>query len=42
MNEYSRDIDPRYVPTKFDHDGRKIAPGRAVTDLAGQNNQLSR
>ena len=42
MNELSRDLDPRYVPTKFDRDRIRIAPGRALTGLAGQNNQLAR
>ena len=32
MNEL-RDLDPRYVPFKFDCDRRRIAPGRAVTGL---------
>ena len=39
MNQ--RDLDPRYVPINFDRDRRRIAPGRAVTGLAGQKiNQL--
>ena len=38
INELGRDRDPRYVSTKFDRDQRRIAPGRAVTGLAGQNN----
>ena len=38
MNELIGDLDPGYVPIKFDHDRRRIAPGRGVTDLAGQNN----
>ena len=41
INELGGDLDPRYVPTKFDHDRRRIALGRAVTDLAGQNDQLA-
>ena len=36
-NELGQDLDPRYVSTKLDHDQRRIAPGRAVTGLAGQN-----
>ena len=42
MNELVRDLAPRYVPTKFDRNWRRIAPGRALTGLAGQNNQLAR
>ena len=42
MNEPVQDLDPRYVPIKFDRDRRRIAPGRAVMDLTGQNNQLAR
>ena len=42
MNELVRDLDPRYVPVKFDHDRRRIAPERAVTGLAGQNDLLAR
>ena len=38
MNKLSRDPAPQYVPTKFDRNQRRIAPGRAVTGLAGQNN----
>ena len=38
MNELVQDLDPRYVPVKFDQDRRRIAPGRAVMGLAGQNN----
>ena len=36
---HSLDLVPRYVyvPAKFGYDGRKIAPGRAVTCLSGQN-----
>ena len=30
-------LDPWYVPTKFDHDQRRTAAGRALTGLAGQN-----
>ena len=37
MKELVQDLYPRYVPTKFDRDLR-IAPGRAVMGLAGQNN----
>ena len=37
INELGGDLDLRYVPTKFDHGRRRIALGRAVTDLAGQN-----
>ena len=39
MNEAVRDLDPRYVPIKFDHDQRRITPRRVVTGLAGQNNK---
>ena len=42
MNELVRDLAPRHVPTKFDRDRRRIAPGRALTGLAGQNNHLAR
>ena len=38
MNELVRDLAPRYAPAKFDRNQRRIAPGRAFTDLAGQNN----
>ena len=38
MNELVQDLVPRYVPTKFDRNRRRIAPGRALTGLAGQNN----
>ena len=38
MNELVQDFDPRYDPIKFDRDRRRIAPGRSVTGLAGQNN----
>ena len=38
MNELSWDLDSRYVPTKFERDWRRIAPGRALAGLAGQNN----
>ena len=41
MNEPGRDLDPRYFPTKFNRGQRRIAPGRAVTGLAGQNNYLA-
>ena len=37
INELGRDLDPRYVSTKFDRDQRRIALGRAVIGLAGQN-----
>ena len=30
MKELGRDLDPRYVPTKFEHYRRRIAPGRAI------------
>ena len=36
MNELGWDLDSRYVSTKFDRD-RRIAPGRALAGLAGQN-----
>ena len=39
MNELVRDLDPRYVPIKFDHDRRRIAPGRAVTGLCPQTDR---
>ena len=42
MNELVRDLAPRYIPIKFDNSQRRIAPGRALTGLAGQNNQLAR
>ena len=31
MNELVRDPAPRFVPTKFDSDPIRTAPGRAVT-----------
>ena len=31
MNKLVRDPAPRFVPTKFDHDPIRTAPGRAVT-----------
>ena len=36
MNELVWDLAPRYVPTKYDRNQRRIAPGRALTGLAGQ------
>ena len=36
MNQLGQDLDPRYVPTKFHRNRRRIAPGRALTGLAGQ------
>ena len=42
MNNLDQDLDLRYVPTKSDLDQRRIAPGRVVTGLAGQNNELAR
>ena len=36
MNEIGRDLDPRYISTKFDHDQRKNTPGRALTGLCPQ------
>ena len=38
MIELGQDLDPRYVSTKFDRDGRRIAPGRALAGLTDQNN----
>ena len=38
MNKLSRDPAQQYAPTKFDRNQRIIAPRRAVTGLAGQNN----
>ena len=38
MNELGGDRDLRYVPTKSVGDRRRIAPGRALTGLEGQNN----
>ena len=38
MNEIGLDLDPRHIPTKFDRDRSRIAPGIVVTGLAGQNN----
>ena len=38
MNKIGLDLDPRYIPTKFDRDWRRIASGKALTGLAGQNN----
>ena len=40
MNEPGRDLAPWYIPTMFKHDLRRIASGRALTCLAGQNNYL--
>ena len=37
MTELVQDAAPRFVPTKFDHDPVRTAPGRVVTGLAGQN-----
>ena len=37
MNELVWDLVPWYVPTKFDRNQRRIAPDRALTGLAGQN-----
>ena len=42
IKELGGDLDPRYVPAKFDHDRRRIAPRRVVTGLAGQNDYLAR
>ena len=39
MNELVRDLDPRYVPIKFDRDRRRIAPVRAVTGLCPQTDR---
>ena len=33
LNELGRDHVPRYVPTKFEHDLRRITPVKAVTGL---------
>ena len=41
MNKPNPDLAPRYVPTKFNCDESRIAPRRAVTGLAGQNNKNS-
>ena len=38
MNKLFWNPDQMNVPTKFDHDPRRIAPMRVVTGLAGQNN----
>ena len=38
MNEIGLDLDPRYIPTKFDRDRRRIAPWIVLTGLAGKNN----
>ena len=38
MNKIGLDLDPKYIPTKFDRDRRRIAPGIVVTGLAGQHN----
>ena len=38
MNELSWGVAPRYVPTKFDPDQRRIAHERPVMGLAVQNN----
>ena len=42
MKKLVQDLVRKYVPTKFDHNQRRIAPVRALTGLAGQNNQLAR
>ena len=39
MNELGRDLAPRYVPTKFDRNRRRIAPGRALTGLCLQTDR---
>ena len=36
MNELVRDPAPRFVPTMFDRDPLRTAPGRAVKGLADQ------
>ena len=36
MNELGRDISPRYIPTKFHHDLRRITPGRALKNCDRQ------
>ena len=42
MNKLSRDPAPQYVPTMSDRNQRRIAPRRAVTGLADENNYLAR
>ena len=39
MNELVWDLAPRYVPTKFDRNRRRIAPGRALTGLSLQTDR---
>ena len=40
-NELFRDPAPWFVPTKFDHDPRRIAPMRAATGLVCQTYSLA-
>ena len=40
MNELVRDLAPRYVPTKFDRNRRRTAPGKALTGLCLQTDNL--
>ena len=40
MNELVRDLAPRYVPAKFDRNRRRIAHGRALTELCLQTDNL--
>ena len=42
MNKLGRDLAPRYVPTKFDPDRRRIEHERVLMSLAGKNNSLAR
>ena len=42
MNELVWDLAPRYVPTKFYRNRRRIAPGRALTGLCLQTDILEK
>ena len=39
MNEIGWDLRPRYIPTKFHYDPRKITPGRALTKCDGRTDR---
>ena len=42
MDELCRGLDPRYhFPTNFDHDWRRIASGRALTEFSRSNSLIS-
>ena len=39
MNELGQDLSPRYIPTKFHHDPRRITRGRALTKCDGRTDR---